>query len=212
MGAREPDHIDVGTVDDSHRSGEYGPWVAGYHSPRAVRRLPPQPGQALLLEVVALTGRGYTFNSIRERDRMLVLPISGETVLADVLEEVAQRFGLDDLDHPAELRLPSDRGRLPGDDDTSWPGSRTDDVWSLYDSADQDGGTPGRSVQAASILGQGDVAYLRYDFDDEWWWRVRVVAAGAAAERATGCLPAVVFNQRAVDPVDVTVETIARYR
>lgn len=148
-----------------------------YRSPRQVTREEPDPSRGVRLEVTLRTGRGFAFEDTA--DLCAVFDVSAAATLWDVLDATLEVFGLDDGEHLAQLRVPEDRRvREPRE----WPPVRASDgVWTIasaggdVDGAQDGAGAPAGDRTWASLLGHGQVAHLRFDFGDEWLWRVRVV-------------------------------------
>jgi hypothetical protein len=161
------------------------PITAPYRSPRAVASAPRVDGQQLRVEVTLLCGWNGSFQKVPIEHRRMVRTIAGTTTIAELLAATTRAFNPPSSGHYGELRIRNGRGRAPRDE-TTWhpPVSRQDTVLLATPVdciEDWAGCHPGWDVPVSRVLGQGDVAYLRCDYAEEWCWRVRVVAAGAAA-------------------------------
>jgi hypothetical protein len=168
-----------------------------YVSPRAVTSLPPRPDLPLRAEITLLFGNGYRFSSIAAAHRRLVHTFQPADTLSDVLRVTITSFDPPACGDLGEFRIRPDFQAARGDE-LSWPEGRHDMVWCITpcnycleecDCLEELELSAGWDFTVASVLGQGDVGYVRFDYGDEWWWRVRVVEVGESVPGDT-VLPA----------------------
>lgn len=161
------------------------PITAPYRSPRSVALAPRVAGQQLRAEVTLLCGWNGSFQKVPIEHRRMVRTIAGTTTIAELLAATTRAFNPSSSGCYGELRIRNGRGRAPRDEATQYPPVSRQDLVLLATpvdcSEDWPGCIAGWDVPVSQVLGQGDVAYLRCDYAEEWCWRVRVVAAGAAA-------------------------------
>jgi hypothetical protein len=157
------------------------PEHVSYKSPRNIPSAAMAPTRQVRLEVVLLHGSGCSFRPVPARHRTMVRTFGGLETLQDLLYQTLLAFKPASYGSLGELRIPMD-GLRCSNDETRWPMKPSDTVLRLQEHDDHHGdddSIEGWDVLVSNVLCQGVVAYLRFDYSDEWWWRVRALPPAA---------------------------------
>lgn len=127
------------------------------------------------VEVVLREGRGARLDhDDAVRSRMVLRPGAS---LDDLLFAALDTYRFDDHDHLAKFYVRQDRAAAPVG--AYWPVDGDATEYVIRDLSS--GAWPGLDTSDAartviSLLEVGEVGYLWFDFSDDWWFEVRVVA------------------------------------
>jgi hypothetical protein len=154
--------------------------LAGYVSPVGVRRRPPDPAAATVVEFTLLSGKGFRFAKVREARLQSVLRFKPASTYNDLLRGVLDAYGFDDLAHLAELKFLRSRRRYRLDRCTGAPWFPLGGYLTCGDDGrfeTPQGWVDGSELGVGELFGQGDVGYLVFDLSVRWSWRVRAIGS-----------------------------------